>query len=88
MTKEEAIEQLKWYFEYDDGTASESVTKEAYKLAIEALKQPKKTGKWLGASDGYDWYGKCSCCRAEININSWYTPFNYCPKCGAKMEEE
>lgn len=37
MTTGEAIEQLEWYFKCDDGIASESVTKEAILMAIEAL---------------------------------------------------
>lgn len=39
MIKEKAIEQIKWYFEEDDGIAAEDVTKEAINMAIEALQQ-------------------------------------------------
>ena len=37
MTREEAIEQIKWYFEMDDGIAADNVTKRAINMAIEAL---------------------------------------------------
>ncbi len=37
MTREEAIEQLKWYFEYDNGLSADKETVEAYKMAIKAL---------------------------------------------------
>lgn len=37
--REEAIKQLKWYFEEDDGTGSDSSTKKAYEVALEALKE-------------------------------------------------
>lgn len=37
MTREEAIEQIKWYFEEDDGISAEDITKEAVDMAIEAL---------------------------------------------------
>ena len=37
MTREEAIEQIKWYFECDDGIAAEDITKQAIDMAIEAL---------------------------------------------------
>ena len=37
MTREEAIEQIKWYFEEDDGISAEDITKEAVYMAIEAL---------------------------------------------------
>lgn len=38
MTREEAIKQIKWYFEEDDGIGAEDITKEAIYMAIEALK--------------------------------------------------
>lgn len=41
MTIEEATEQLKWYFECDDGTGSDSSMKKAYKVVIEALAKMK-----------------------------------------------
>lgn len=37
MTNGEAIEQLRWYFDEDDGTGSDSSTKKAIVMAIEAL---------------------------------------------------
>lgn len=37
MTREEAIERIKWYFEEDDGISAEDITKEAIDMAIEAL---------------------------------------------------
>lgn len=40
MTREEAIEQIKWYFEEDDGISAEDITKEAVDMAIEALSDP------------------------------------------------
>ena len=39
MNTKEAIEQLKWYFECDDGIAAEMVTKEAYQIAVQALEE-------------------------------------------------
>lgn len=39
MTREEAIEQLKWYFEYDNGLSADKETVEAYRMAIKALEQ-------------------------------------------------
>ena len=49
MTREEAIEQLKWYFEYDNGLSADKETVEAYKMAIKALEQ-----------EPADWHGKYS----------------------------
>ena len=42
MTREEAIEQIKWYFEKDDGISAEDITKEAVYMAIEALSREQK----------------------------------------------
>ena len=37
MNIEEVIEQLKWYFECYDGISANERTKEAYKIAVQAL---------------------------------------------------
>lgn len=39
MTKSEAIEQIKWYFEMDDGIAADDATKRAISMAINALEE-------------------------------------------------
>lgn len=44
MTKLEAIEQIKWYFEMDDGTAADNVTKRAINMAINALEGIPREG--------------------------------------------
>lgn len=42
MTREEAIKQIKWYFEMDDGIAADDATKRAINMAINALgEQPR-----------------------------------------------
>ena len=50
---------------------------------------------WIGTeydgyADGhpvYDTY-ECSNCRNEIDTDGYEPMFDYCPKCGAKMDEE
>ena len=49
MTNCEAIAQIKWYFEEDDGIAAEGTTKEAANMAIKALEQPKS--RWIPCSE-------------------------------------
>lgn len=39
MTYKEAIEQLMWYFESDNGIAADNTTKKAYRIAVKVLKQ-------------------------------------------------
>lgn len=50
--------------------------------------QPKK-GEWIGRdASGTNFYGKCSECGQEFQINAWYTQnMNYCPNCGAQMNK-
>lgn len=45
MIREEAIEQLKWYFEYDNGLSADKETVEAYKVAIQALSQERRKAR-------------------------------------------
>lgn len=47
---------------------------------------PVRHGEWIDESLGYHWYGKCSVCGEEYNVDSWYGSFNYCPNCGARMD--
>lgn len=51
-------------------------------MAIEALEQEPKTGKWLIHSE----YDTIECNRC-FSLYSEYEDFNYCPNCGAKMVE-
>ena len=51
MTKEEAKEQLIWYFDNDDGLGADLKTRQAYMKAIEALEQKPILDK-NGATNG------------------------------------
>lgn len=49
---------------------------------------PVVHGKWLKAPYKY-LVGTCSVCGCEPLMPSFRaTPYNYCPNCGAKMDEE
>ena len=56
-------------------------------LNTEALEQEPKTGHWINHKDEHI----CSCC-GEMVIIDWYiweeSWYNYCPNCGAKMEDK
>ena len=41
-------------------------------------------GKWIDC----DWMHQCSICRCQINKRLFKSNMNYCPSCGAKMNEE
>lgn len=71
---------------------------EEHKLILELLEEPKK-GHWISHRDhcrnlgvmpsglgAYEW---CSNCDCGIDVREWHrNHYNYCPKCGAKMESE
>ena len=86
MTREEAIEHGKEQLEIFGGEHREFI-----ELAIKALEQEPKTGHWI-EKDGFDGdvYYDCSECGESFCLIDG-TPtdnlYNYCPNCGAKMEE-
>lgn len=65
---------------------------EALTMAIKLVEQEPKTGEWIKQNDDYfDWY-ECSECgygsEGEMQYSSEYdVRTNYCPCCGARMEE-
>lgn len=76
MTKDEAIKVLKMVEAY-------GLADDAKRMAIKSLEQPDKhTATWQCVLRG-DWiYEQCTSCGSLQDAIS-----NYCPNCGAKMEE-
>ena len=90
MTKSEAIEQIKWYFEMDDGIAADDATKRAINMAINALEDIPK-GHWILSqsqdkedTDNGNYRFECSNCGCS-DTHSKATEVPYCWKCGADM---
>lgn len=87
MTNEQAKDIIEKYLALDSDADSEYI--QAQKVAVEALKQEPKTGRWLDWTDDRNDYLKCSRCgygeEGEVKFGE-YTP--YCPMCGSKMESE
>lgn len=85
MTRQEAIARLKKMFVNCDTNRCSHVCKycdEALNMAIKALEQEPKRGKWLNyLKEGLKW--KCSECGSKYT-----TPWHYCPNCGARMESD
>ena len=86
MTREEAIRVIEIIdIRYMTLDAEE---RQALGMAIKALEQEPKTGHWIELqypiTDSVSSYrNKCSECGEIVEWTS-----NYCPNCGAKMEEE
>ena len=66
--------------------------REALDMAIEALEQEPKRGKWIIEIDTGEEMLRCSECDNRV-IKKWYrmavgTDANKCPYCGVRMEIE
>lgn len=82
MTRDEAIAYGKEQLDVFGG-----LHKEFIHMAIEALE--RKHGEWTVLYDEdspQDGIWKCSMCD-YIRLADDITPMNYCPNCGAKMDE-
>jgi hypothetical protein len=90
ITREEALEILKYNSNVIHQTTTgitDTKEVEALDMAIKALEQEPKTGHWIehshewGDNWEYSMY-ECSCCH-----NWAHEDTDYCPNCGAEMEE-
>ena len=84
MTREEAIENLKWLLECSYVDSFEDAENEALEMAIKALEQEPKTGHWIPSHIPESILDECS----ECGFSCGAFTFNYCPNCGARMESE
>ena len=87
MTKEEAILHMtlrREILKHSVGDLDEDI--KAFDMAIEALEQAPKKGRWIDLKYNEEWYGRCytcSVCNAEM-----VGAENYCPNCGSYMKED
>lgn len=94
MTRDEATQELvEWITQMiEHGVPNYSTRYKALKLAIEALQAEPKRGTWT-ITETYDCEGGeiphliCSECKSEPMAWSSKRLFDYCPNCGAKMDE-
>lgn len=78
MTREQAIEHGKSQLEVFGGKHGDFI-----KLAIKALEQEPRTGKWIEHFDESGKWYECDQCHTD-----WGGAVNFCPNCGAKMAEQ
>lgn len=93
VEKDAAIKALQLVCLYDSGE-QENATTAAMNFAFNHCKEkiaalpaadvaPVRHGRWLGHEYGFAW---CSLCHERQEVD--FAPHNYCPHCGAKMDEE
>jgi phosphoribosyl-dephospho-CoA transferase len=101
MTKAEALELLKKPFLccdlkcYSQSKENCERCEQAFDMAIEAIQQMPKRGKWRKRKikehqfiqNGYELY-YCSECYKNYSNTVGVEGFDYCPNCGAKMESD
>lgn len=88
MTREEAIEMLKSKMDGHTDTSYEWA--ETVRMAIKALEQETKTGRWIKRESEIVLF-ECSVCKdgyIDQPTCMGKPMFKYCPNCGAKMEVE
>lgn len=86
MTREEAIEVLR---KHTPGGADDLIWK-AVRVAIAALKEKSRKGLWMEWNYPGDEHIYCSACQERYYLDDLFLGGNslpnYCPNCGAKME--
>lgn len=55
---------------------------------IEDLEADRKKGRWLPDNIVDESYWVCSCCKFPSEAFAANVLYNFCPNCGARMEEE
>lgn len=87
MTKKEIIEQLR-IAEHNFKAMEETVNQQAENY-IKLLAEEHKHGHWFDPEDDDGrtaWH--CSVCDYVVKTIGFYPNYNYCPCCGARMDEE
>ena len=99
MSREEAIQKVTAFRNYlmaGNPIWDVDEVREAFNMAIEALAiDPVKHGRWIEYPDVLQFpdvldesYIGCSQCKNVFSvIDNCTERFNYCPNCGAKMDE-
>ena len=87
MTKKEIIEQLR-IAEHNFKAMEETVNQKAENF-IKLLEEERKHGHLFDPEDDdarTAWH--CSVCDYVVKTIGFYPNYNYCPCCGARMDEE
>lgn len=72
---------MEWWANFWGFTVDEY--EEFLDMAVKALEQEPKRGYWLDAREEDPCWFICSECKTMVDAD-----YNYCPHCGAKMEND
>lgn len=97
ISRQAAIDFIKKHsypVRYDGNSIEQGMTLTGIEQALKeapSIRPEQKTGRWIEHIDERgDTYYECSSCKEEFTLIEG-TPadnlYNYCPNCGAKMEE-
>ena len=83
MTREQAINRIRDFGLYHaiDDLPHSLRTVEAFEMAIKALEQPERTGKWILVTDNNGQHYVCDKCGEW----KYHQDQKYCGECGARM---
>ena len=82
MTRQEAVELLR---ELSNFVATTPETDEALNMAIEALEQKPKRGKWIDYTD--EGFVECPFCHSATTCEDNIDELKFCFSCGARNGE-
>lgn len=93
ISRQAAIDNLERYrelFSWDDGDRERAILSRVIK-ELQSMPSAEKKGKWIPQDHNYK-YGNVSTCLYFAPVcsecgNSGDFNMNYCPNCGARMEE-
>lgn len=92
MTKKEIIEQLR-IAEHNFKAMEETVNQQAENFK-KLFAEERKHGHWIETNEYYTgayetlYYYKCSVCGDAVLEDPVFGLHDYCPRCGATMDEE
>ena len=82
---------------YDEANQAEAIYRRLCEIADDDV-QPVRRGKWMDVYKNFE-TAECSLCHSQFEVtfekesngalwDGFKQFYNYCPNCGAKMEEE
>ena len=78
---------------WDENDDYDVATRNQWRYDVECIKEvpsakpEHKTGKWIKANDGIDGHVECTECFKTYDWDTQAQYYDFCPSCGAKMNE-